>query len=186
MPGSVLWLLESNRFAPESLRREAAARGIAAERLIFAPRRPAADHLARLRLADLFLDTFPVNAHTTASDSLWAGCPLLTLAGETFVSRVAASLLRAVGLPELITANLAEYEAMALRLAEDARLLSEFRERLEAKKKTSQLFDAEAFAANLERAYETMWSIHQSGETPRVRRLPERLECPIAAFSPHW
>ena len=98
VPGSVLWLLEGNRFAPANLRREAEARGVAAERLVFAPRMPLPEHLARHRLADLFLDTFPVNAHTTASDALWAGCPVLTLAGETFVSRVAGSLLRAVGL----------------------------------------------------------------------------------------
>src|SRR4029077_19850132 len=84
VPGSVLWLLEGNRFAPSNLRREAEARGVAAERLVFAPRLPLAEHLARHRLADLFLDTFPVNAHTTASDALWAGCPVLTLAGETF------------------------------------------------------------------------------------------------------
>ena len=118
VPGSVLWLLEGNRFAPANLRREAEARGVAAERLVFAPRMPLPEHLARHRVADLFLDTFPVNAHTTASDALWAGCPLLTLAGQTFVSRVAGSLLRAVGLPELITTSPEDYEAMALQLAQ--------------------------------------------------------------------
>ena len=121
VPGSVLWLLEGNRFMPANLRREAEGRGVAAERLVFAPRKPLPEHLARHRLAALFLDTFPVNAHTTASDALWAGCPVLTLAGETFVSRVAGSLVRSVGLPELITASLEDYRATALRLAREHR-----------------------------------------------------------------
>ena len=93
---------------------------MSADRLVFAPRRPGPEHLARHRLADLFLDTFPVNAHTTASDALWVGCPVLTLSGETFISRVAGSLLRALGLPELITTSLADYQALALRLAKEA------------------------------------------------------------------
>ncbi len=131
VPGSVLWLLEGNRFAADNLRKEAAARGVAAERLVFASRRPLPEHLARHRLADLFLDTFPVNAHTTASDALWAGVPLLTLAGQTFASRVAGSLLRAIGLPELIAASLEDYEAMALRLANDRQCLADLRAQAE-------------------------------------------------------
>ncbi len=128
VPGSVLWLLEGNRFAPANLRREAEAREVAAERLVFAPRKPLPEHLARHRAADLFLDTYPVNAHTTASDALWAGCPVLTMAGETFVSRVAGSLLRTIGLSELVTRSLDEYQATALRLARDANLLGDLRE----------------------------------------------------------
>jgi predicted O-linked N-acetylglucosamine transferase (SPINDLY family) len=168
VPGSVLWLLEGNGFAPAYLRREAEARGAAAERLAFASRCPLPEHLARHRLADLFLDTFPVNAHTTASDALWAGCPVLTLAGETFVSRVAGSLLHAMGLPELVAASLEDYRATALRLAKDADLLAHLRTRLEANRKTSSLFDAGRFAHDLEKAYATMWEIHASGEKPRA------------------
>jgi predicted O-linked N-acetylglucosamine transferase (SPINDLY family) len=165
--GSVLWLLEGNRLVPENLRREAEARGVAAQRLVFAPRRPLAEHLARHRLAGLFLDTFPVNAHTTASDALWTGCPLLTIAGETFVSRVAGSLLRAIGLPELITAGLDAYRELALRLARDRDLLAELRARLEANLRSSPLFDAAKFARGIEKAYLTMWEIHTSGQRPR-------------------
>ena len=167
VPGSVLWLLEDNRFAAGSLRQEAAARGVAAERLIFAPRLHRAEHLARHRAADLFLDTLPVNAHTTASDALWTGCPVLTIAGETFVSRVAGSLLRSIGLPELITTSLDDYEHLALRLANDAALLAELRSRLISNRATSSLFDAGRFARNLEKAYLTMWETHRSGRPPQ-------------------
>src|SRR5262249_34483429 len=101
VPESVLWLLQANRFVLENLQREARSRGVSPARIVFEPRRPLAEHLARYRLADLFLDTFPYTAHTTGSDALWAGCPLLTMTGQTFASRVAGSLLRAVGLSEL-------------------------------------------------------------------------------------
>jgi predicted O-linked N-acetylglucosamine transferase (SPINDLY family) len=173
VPGSVLWLLEGNRFAPANLRREAEARQVAGERLIFAPRKPLPEHLARHRLADLFLDTFPVNAHTTASDALWVGCPVLTIAGETFVSRVAGSLLRTVGLPELVARSLDEYQAMALRLARDPELLAGLRSRLEANRNTSRLFDAGRFARGIEQAYLTMWEIHASGQPPRAFTVSE-------------
>jgi len=168
VPGSILWLLEDNRFAPDNLRREAEARGVAAGRLVFAPRLPLADHLARHGAADLFLDTFPVNAHTTASEALWAGCPLLTIAGETFVSRVAGSLLRTAGLPELVTTCLDDYRATALKLATNPGLLADLRARLAANRNTSPLFDAERSARSLENAYATMWEIHVSGEKPRA------------------
>jgi predicted O-linked N-acetylglucosamine transferase (SPINDLY family) len=168
VPESVLWLLEGNRFVPANLRREAEARGVAAERLVFAPRMPLPEHLARHRLADLFLDTFPVNAHTTASDALWAGCPVLTLAGKTFISRVAGSLLTAIGLPELVTTSLEDYQALALRLARDAEPLTGLRARLEANRKTSRLFDAGRFARSIEEAYRTMWEIYVSGQQPRA------------------
>ena len=168
VPGSVLWLLEGNRFAPVNLCREAQERGVAAERLVFAPHKPLAEHLARHRLADLFLDTFPYNAHTTASDALWVGCPVLTMAGETFASRVAASLLSALDLHELITRSLADYQDAALRLARNAGLLVALRERLEVSREGSRLFDADRFARNLEKAYNTMWEIYDSGEAPRA------------------
>jgi predicted O-linked N-acetylglucosamine transferase (SPINDLY family) len=168
VPGSVLWLLEGNRFSPANLRREAEARQVAAQRLVFAPRCSMPEHLARYRLADLFLDTFPVNAHTTASDALWAGCPVLTLAGETFVSRVAGSLLRTIGLPELVTTSDDAYHAMALRLARDASLLAGLRTRLDVNRKTSRLFDAGRFARGIEKAYLTMWEIHACGQPPRA------------------
>ena len=165
--GSVLWLLEGNSLTPANLRREAEARGVAGERLVVAPRLPPAEHLARHRLADLFLDTFPVNAHTTASDALWAGCPLLTLSGKTFISRVAGSLLRAIGLPELITTSVEGYERTALRLARNPEGLAELRTRLAENRLACGLFDGGAFARKLEKAYAAMWKIHVSGEKPR-------------------
>src|SRR5215207_6831759 len=121
--GSILWLLDDNPAAVRNLKHAAEARGVSAQRLVFAPRKPVEEHLARHRLADLFLDTLPCNAHTTASDALWAGLPLLTCRGNAFPGRVAASLLRAIGLPELITDTLADYEALALRLATTPALL---------------------------------------------------------------
>jgi predicted O-linked N-acetylglucosamine transferase (SPINDLY family) len=172
VPGSVLWLLEGNRFAAANLRKEAQARGVAADRLVFAPRLLLPEHLARHRLADLFLDTFPYNAHTTASDALWAGCLVLTIAGETFASRVAGSLLRALGLPELITRGLDEYEAMALRLVTEPEQLANLRSRLRTNRTKSGLFDAGQFVKPLEQAYETMWQRYAAGEKPcsfRVR-----------------
>jgi predicted O-linked N-acetylglucosamine transferase (SPINDLY family) len=168
VPGSVLWLLEGNRFAPANLRNEAESRGVSADRLVFARRASLGDHLARHRLADLFLDTFPVTAHTTASDALWAGCPVLTIAGQTFVSRVAGSLLTALGLPELITSDPEAYEATALRLARNVEELASLRARLEANNKTSSLFDAGRFARHLEKAYLTMWETYTLGREPRA------------------
>src|SRR5262249_52510995 len=117
VPGSVLWLLQDNAAMVTNLRREALGRGVAAERLVFAPRLPSAEHLARHRLADLFLDTLPYNAHTTASDALWAGLPVLTCLGRSFPGRVAASLVNGVELADLVTTSLADYEALAQHLA---------------------------------------------------------------------
>ena len=165
-PGSVLWLLEDNAVASANLRREAQARGIAPERLVFAPRLPAEEHLARHRIADVFLDTLPYNAHTTASDSLWAGTPVITCAGETFAGRVAASLLRAVGLPELITNNLKEYEALALKLAQAPALCGELRAKLARNRASAPLFDTDRFRRNMEAAYTTMWQRAERGEAP--------------------
>ena len=154
--GSVLWLLEDNAGARVNLEREARARGVDPARLVFARRLPHAGHLARHRLADLFLDTLPCNAHTGASDALWAGLPLVTCAGSTFAGRVAGSLLHAVGLPELATRSLAGYEALALQLASDRGRLKQLRERLAANRGMAPLFDTERFRQNLESAYRGM------------------------------
>ena len=151
--GSVLWLLEGNASIRENLCREAAARGVAPERLIFAGRTTPALHLARQQLADLFLDTLPYNAHTTASDALWAGLPLLTTPGHSFPARVAASILAAANLPELIAPNLAGYETLALNLARDPAALAAIREKLAAGRGAMPLFDTARFTRNLEAAY---------------------------------
>jgi predicted O-linked N-acetylglucosamine transferase (SPINDLY family) len=164
--GSVLWLFEDNPTAGRNLRMEAARRGIPAERLVFAPRMNQPEHLARHRLADLFLDTHPYNAHTTCSDALWAGLPVLTRIGETFASRVAASLLRAVGLPELVTESAAAYEALSLELATDPPRLAALRRQLAVNRPTAPLFDTELFTRHIEAAYTLMWQRHLTGLPP--------------------
>jgi len=166
--GSVLWLLEDNPTAARNLRREAQARGISAERLVFAPRMPMDQYLARLRLADLFLDTLPYNAHTTASDALWAGLPVLTCMGESFASRVAASLLCAVGLPELIAQTQGDFEARAIELARDPSQLGHIRGKLRREGPVSPLFDARLFARHVESAYTTMYDRLCQGLPPDV------------------
>jgi predicted O-linked N-acetylglucosamine transferase (SPINDLY family) len=171
VPGSVLWLLADNRWVEDNLRREAAARGVAPDRLVFAPRQPVPDHLARHALADLFLDTFPYNAHTTASDALWMGLPVLTRAGRSFASRVAASLLHAVGLPELITHDLAQYEQLALELARGPARLAAMRHHLAAARATAPLFDIDRRRREIETAYRLMWELHQRGEAPRTMTI---------------
>jgi protein O-GlcNAc transferase len=148
--GSVLWLLRGCAVAEANLRREAVSRGIDPVRLVFADRVKLEDHLARHRLADLFLDTLPYNAHTTASDALWAELPLVTCRGESFAGRVAASLLHAVGLPELVTDSLEDYEALALSLASDASLLYGFRQRLRENRTTRPLFDTDRYRRHIE------------------------------------
>lgn len=166
--GSVLWLLRGNDAAVENLKRASAAHGIAPERLVFAPHVPVEDHLARHRLADLFLDTLPCNAHTTASDALWAGLPVLTCPGEAFASRVAASLLHAVGLPELAVASLDEYEALALKLARDPAALAALKEKLARNRDASALFDTDRHVRHIESAYATMCELSRRGEKPRA------------------
>jgi predicted O-linked N-acetylglucosamine transferase (SPINDLY family) len=166
--GSVLWLLEDNPFAAENLRREAAARGVKPDRLIFAPRTTPDKHLARQKLADLFLDTLHYNAHTTASDALWIGLPVITTPGTTFPSRVAASLLTALGLPELITPSLDEYERLALRLARDPGARSALKEKINAHRQTFPLFDTKRFTRHLEAALTTMWERQQEGLSPQT------------------
>lgn len=170
--GSVLWLLGGNADATANLRREASALGVAPERLVFAARAAPAEHLARHRLANLFLDTLPFNAHTTASDALWAGLPVLTCEGTTFAGRVAASLIRAVGLPELVTHSPAEYEALAVRLATHADELAGLRTRLAANRATTPLFDTDRYRRHLEAAYLTMWERHLGGEVPVSFAVP--------------
>lgn len=164
--GSVLWLLEGNPIAADNLRREAGERGISPERIVFAPRMALPDHLARHRQADLFLDTFHYNAHTTASDALWAGLPVLTCPGETFASRVAASMLNAIGLPDLITRSPSGYEALAMELANNPPKLAEIKTRLEKNKRTYPLFDTALFTRHIETAYSSMWERYQAGLPP--------------------
>lgn len=155
--GSVLWLLHANDAARRNLAHQAEKRGVDPSRLVFAPRVDIADHLARHRLADLFLDTLPYNAHTTASDALWAGLPVLTCSGTAFAGRVGASLLHAAGLPELVTRSLDDYEALALRLAREPEILRSLRDRLARGRLACALFDTETFGRNIETAYDVMW-----------------------------
>jgi predicted O-linked N-acetylglucosamine transferase (SPINDLY family) len=164
--GSVLWLLEGSALYADNLRREAEERGVAGTRLIFAPDLPTDQHLARLQLADLFLDGLPYNAHTTGSDALWAGLPLVTFKGTTFPGRVAASLLAAAGLPELVTENSADFEALAIRLAQNPAELTLLRGKLTANKASCALFDTDRFCKNIESAYRTMWERWLAGEKP--------------------
>jgi predicted O-linked N-acetylglucosamine transferase (SPINDLY family) len=163
---SVLWLLDSSGKARSKLLGAARTHGIAPERLVFAPSLPLAPHLGRLRVADLFLDTLPVNAHTTASDALWVGVPVLTCSGESFASRVAGSLLRTVGLPQFITYSLEEYERVALELARDPERLRAARHHLLTIGRASPLFDTERFRRHLEAAFKTMWTRYATGENP--------------------
>jgi len=172
--GSVLWLQEVNVTAAKNLRREAIERGIDANRLVFAPRVPRLeDHLARYRLADLFLDTLPFTAQATASDALWAGLPVLTRLGGAFAGRVAASLLNAVGLPELIAGSREDYEALALKLAFNRELLADIKARLAQNRATYPLFNTDRFRRHIEAAYVTMWERGQRGEPPAGFAVPQ-------------
>jgi predicted O-linked N-acetylglucosamine transferase (SPINDLY family) len=159
LPGSVLWLLETG--AAGNLRREAQAAGVDPARLIFAPRLGVQAHVARNAAADLFLDTYPYGAHTTANDALLAGLPLITCVGDTLVSRIAGSQLAAIGLPELITTHLADYEALALKLATQPPLLQGLRDRLAANRHRSPLFDMDRYARDFEDAMARLWAAHQ-------------------------
>src|SRR5262249_40894808 len=150
---------QANDPACANLRREAQARGVDPARIVFAPFRGSAEHLARIACADLFLDTLPCNAHTTASDALWTGVPVLTCMGQAFAGRVAASLLHAVGLPELITDSLPAYEALAMKLAADPALPPSLRRKLARNRSTCALFDTARFTRHLESAYTTMVEI---------------------------
>jgi protein O-GlcNAc transferase len=174
VPESVLWLAPAAAVAEENLRREARTRGVEEQRLIFARHVPGkAEHLARLRAADLYLDTLYYNGHTTAADALWAELPVLTCPGQTFASRVGASLLTALGLPELIAANLESYEQRAIHLATHPDELRELREKLAANRGTQPLFDTPRLVRNLENAYRTAWERHSAGGTPASFRVTE-------------
>lgn len=170
-PDSVLWLFEDNPQAAKNLRAQAQTRGIDSGRLIFAGRASHDEHLARQRLADLFLDTLPYGAHTTASDALRAGLPLLTCTGTAFQGRVATSLLHAVGMPELITGTLEEYEAVALRIAQNPEKQRGLRKKLVANLPQTALFDTATYTRNLETAFEVMWEKHRQGLPPASFRV---------------
>jgi predicted O-linked N-acetylglucosamine transferase (SPINDLY family) len=164
--GSVLWLLQDNSWVVENLKKEAQKRGVDGQRLVFADRVPLSEHLARHRQADLFLDTYPYNAHTTTSDALWAGLPVLTLMGRSFASRVAASLLNAIGLPELITSTQEEYEVLAIELATNPHKLADIKLKLAKNRLTTPLFDTPLFTQNLEAAYIKMIERYQADLKP--------------------
>jgi tetratricopeptide (TPR) repeat protein len=166
-PGSVLWLRVDNAAAQANLRREAAARGVAPERLIFAPRLPRRDHLARQRGADLYLDTFFYGGHSTVADMLACGVPAVTAHGDRFAARVGASLLTSVGLDDLVAPSPEAYESIALRLASDPTALSGARTRLADRKASAALFDAAGFVRRLETAYHTMWDTYAAGRAPQ-------------------
>lgn len=164
--GSVLWLYESNAAVKRNLIGEAETRGVSADRLVFAPFVPHPEHLARVGLADLFLDTLPHNAHTTASDALWCGVPVLTCVGSTFAGRVAASLVRAAGLTELVVHSLEDYETLAERLAGNTAALAALKRRLAENRDTTALFDTPRYTKSLEAAYRRMWLRTERGEPP--------------------
>ena len=166
LEGSVLWLFQDNPWAVENLKQEALNHGVDPSRLVFAERMPLSEHLARHRQADLFLDTFPYNAHTTTSDALWTGLPVLTLMGNSFASRVAASLLNAIGLPELISNSQEEYEALAIELASNPQKLIALKQKLASNRLTTPLFDTPQFTKGLEQAYVQMYERYQADLPP--------------------
>jgi predicted O-linked N-acetylglucosamine transferase (SPINDLY family) len=171
VPGSVLWLLEDNVLAKANLIQEAQSRGLSEDRIVFAGRLDLPEHLARHRLADLFIDTLPCNAHTTASDALWVGLPVLTILGETFAGRVAASLLSAIDMPELITKNLDEYEALAIDLAGNPEKLKALKEKLKQKRFTTPLFNTQLSTNHIESAYIKMYERYQAGLPPEYLQI---------------
>ncbi|MBT8562335.1 hypothetical protein G6717_07090 [Polynucleobacter paneuropaeus] len=163
---SVLWLYEANKGMVENLQREASSRGVNSERLIFGGTLPIPEYLARYRLADLFLDTFPYNAGTTASDALWAGLPVLTLSGKTFPARMAGSILKAIDLPELVTHTIADYENLAVELATNKPMLKAIRTKLAANRVSTPLFDSPRTTKNIEKAYQIMYERYLEGKDP--------------------
>ena len=170
--GSVLWLRVDGAIAQNNLRREAAARGVSPERLVFAPRLPRREHLARQRAADLYLDTLFYNGHSTVADTLAMGVPAVTAYGDRFAARVGASLLKAVGLDDLVAPSPEGYEALALRLAAAPETLRAIRARLAERRATAPLFDARGFVRHLEAAYRTMWDRYVAGLPPQPFAVP--------------
>ncbi len=165
-PGSVLWLLQDSPTAASNLRKEAEARGVEGNRLIFAQRMKIDEHLARQRVADLFIDTLPYNAHTTASDALWAGLPVLTCIGRSFAGRVASSLLNSIGLPELIAQSQEEYELKAIKLASRPEMLADIKRKLQNNRLTHPLFNTQMFVRHIEIAYQKMYQRYDEGLYP--------------------
>jgi predicted O-linked N-acetylglucosamine transferase (SPINDLY family) len=172
VPGSVLWLMDGGEAVRRNLQRAASSHGIAPIRLIFAPRLPHAEHLARHACADLFLDTFYCGAHTTAADALWAGLPVLGYAGGTMAARLGASIVRAAGLPELVAADRGAYEATAFRLATQPGELTALREKLTRNRTTCALFDTARRVREMDRAFEMMWQRHLAGLPPESFAVP--------------
>jgi predicted O-linked N-acetylglucosamine transferase (SPINDLY family) len=172
-PQAVLWLKDDNRWATAAFKERVRAEGIDPTRLIFGRSLPLSDHLARLTLADLALDCAPYGSHTTASDALWAGVPQIAYLGSTFAARVSASLVTAIGLPELIVRSPEEYRNLAVRLANDRGALAQLRSRLAANRLTTPLFDSRRFVRHLEAGYEAMWQRCIAGLPPDHIDVPE-------------
>jgi predicted O-linked N-acetylglucosamine transferase (SPINDLY family) len=166
VPGSVLWFLAASGDTHERLRRLAEQHGVSGDRLVFADRKPNHEHLARFPLADVFLDTSPYGAHTTASDAMWMGVPVLTVSGRSFASRVCGSLVRAAGLGELVCDSFDDYVTRAIELGQDRAKLQSYKDRLTANRETCTLFDTPTFARNLEALYAKMWDDYARGELP--------------------
>lgn len=164
--GSVLFLYAENQWSESNLKKEAEARGINSSRLVFGGCIPNDEYLARYQACNLFLDTFPYNAGATASDALWTGLPVLTLMGQSFASRVAASLLSAIDLPELITSTQEEYEGLAIELALNPKKLAYIKCKLEANRLTAPLFDTPLFTKNIETAYIKMMERYHADLEP--------------------
>jgi predicted O-linked N-acetylglucosamine transferase (SPINDLY family) len=164
--GSVLWLIDDNPTATKNLIKEAESRGVDGNRLVFAKRMKLDDHLSRHQLADLFLDTLPYNAHTTTSDALWAGLPVLTCTGASFASRVAASLLNAIDLPELITNDEKTYQEKAIELATNPSMLRELKLKLESNRLSTPLFNSQLFTKHIESAFKNMYQRNLIGLSP--------------------
>ena len=173
VPGSVLWVLAGNDISKHNLKREAGLRGVDSSRLVFAERMPKHEHLSRQRLADLALDTRIYNGHVTTSDALWAGVPVVAMQGSHFASRVSSSIVKAIGLSELVVQDLKAYENLAVRLASRPTELQHIREKLAHQRLTEPLFDTPRFARNLEKAYRQMWQIFLSGKNPRPIAVEE-------------
>ncbi|MGB6536393.1 MAG: hypothetical protein WBF58_10580, partial [Xanthobacteraceae bacterium] len=172
--GSVLWLVKANSEMAVNLQRAAQSCGVDPGRIVFAPHVPLAEHMARARLADLFLDTAPYNAGATAAAALWSGVPVLTLLGNTFVGRMAASMLHAVGLPELVAESLADYEAVALKIATEPEFCASLKQKLARNRETYPLFDTAGSARDIENAYVTMWQACQDRRPPASFAVPAR------------
>ena len=181
LPGSVLWLLQWNTNVQTALTKAAAERGIGAERLVFAPLLPLEGHLSRLAHADIYLDAWPCNAHTTAGEALWVGVPVVTIEGPTFAQRVASSLLRTSGLPELVCGDVDAYRATVVALAGDPDRRAALRARLQAERSTNRLFDGAAFAADIEQLYRRMWQRAVAGERPEHLPATDRTALPGSA-----